>query len=68
MPVKTRCLALVLPPVDLCRKTLLATALAWLCAASSAWAQAPQLSAQTQQFVKYAQPLLAITHVRVIDG
>jgi len=28
----------------------------------------PALAAQTLQFVKYAQPLLAITHVRVIDG
>lgn len=32
------------------------------------YAQSPSLSAQTRQFVTYDQPLLAITHVRVIDG
>lgn len=31
-------------------------------------AQAPQLSPEVQQFVKYSQPAIAITHVRVIDG
>ena len=40
-----------------------------LCLASSAWAQqAAQLSPLTRSFVSHAQPLLAITHVRVIDG
>jgi hypothetical protein len=31
-------------------------------------AAAPTLSPQVQAFVTHAQPLLAITHVRVIDG
>lgn len=47
---------------------MLGAMLAGLCVASSAWAQAPRLSPQTQQFVKIAQPLVAIIHVRVIDG
>jgi imidazolonepropionase-like amidohydrolase len=68
MPVQTHRLAAAWPSPGACRNTLLVVALAGLCAASSTWAQAPQLSAQTQRFVKYAQPLLAITHVRVIDG
>lgn len=68
MPVQTHRLAAAWPSPGACRAILLAIALAGSCAASSAWAQAPQLSAQTQRFVKYAQPLLAITHVRVIDG
>ncbi|OOG37124.1 amidohydrolase family protein [Rhodanobacter sp. C05] len=68
MSTKACRFASVRPPISTCRHTLLAVALAGLCAATSAGAQAPQLSAQTQQFVKYAQPLLAITHVRVIDG
>jgi imidazolonepropionase-like amidohydrolase len=49
------------------RPVLLAM-LATLCLASSAWAQAPVLSPLTLSFVSHAQPLLAITHVRVIDG
>jgi len=57
-----------LPPIITCRHTLLVAVLAGFCAATSAVAQTPPLSAQTQQFVKYAQPLLAITHIRVIDG
>jgi imidazolonepropionase-like amidohydrolase len=68
MPVQTHRLAAAWPSPGACRAILLAVALAGSCAASSIWAQAPQLSAQTQRFVKYAQPLLAITHVRVIDG
>jgi len=68
MPVQTHRLAAAWPSPGACRNTLLVVALAGLCAASSTWAQAPQLSVQTQRFVKYAQPLLAITHVRVIDG
>ena len=68
MPTKARHFAPVLPSASTGLCTVLATALAALCAASPAWGQAPQLSPQTQQFVKYAQPLLAITHVRVIDG
>lgn len=32
------------------------------------WAQSAPLSPAVQTFVKYGQPLLAITHVRVIDG
>lgn len=42
--------------------------LAGLCLAGTLSAQTPQLSQETQQFVTYAQPLIAITHVRVIDG
>nr|WP_184602562.1 amidohydrolase family protein [Rhodanobacter sp. MP1X3] len=57
-----------MPPIITCRHNLLVAVLAGFCAATSAVAQTPQLSAQTQQFVKYAQPLLAITHIRVIDG
>nr|WP_184669894.1 amidohydrolase family protein [Rhodanobacter sp. A1T4] len=57
-----------MPPIITCRHTLLVAVLAGFCAATSAVAQTPPLSAQTQQFVKYAQPLLAITHIRVIDG
>ncbi len=69
MPLQIHRLAGARPSPGACRNTLLlAAALAGLCAVSSAWGQLPQLSAQTQQFVKYAQPLLAITHVRVIDG
>lgn len=50
------------------RHTSLATLLAGLCLASTAWAQAPVLTPGTLQYVKFAQPLVAITHVRVIDG
>lgn len=42
--------------------------LAGLCITVPLWAQVPGLSPAVQPFVKYAQPLLAITHVRVIDG
>lgn len=42
--------------------------LACLSLAASLQAQVPHLSPQTQQFVNYTQSLLAITHVRVIDG
>ena len=68
MPTKARRCVPVLSSFNTRRHTLLAVALAGFCTASSAWTQPPQLSAQTQQYVKYAQPLLAITHVRVIDG
>ncbi|HEY8681776.1 MAG TPA: amidohydrolase family protein [Rhodanobacter sp.] len=68
MPITARHFASAVPPLNRGLRPLLAVALAGFCTASTAWAQAPQLSPQTQQFVKYAQPLLAITHVRVIDG
>jgi len=42
--------------------------LAGACLAGPLQAQVPTLSADTQAFVKVAQPLVAITHVRVIDG
>jgi len=45
---------------------ILAAALA--CLAAPLQARVSQLSADTQAYVKYGQPLLAITHVRVIDG
>ncbi|MEO8461110.1 MAG: amidohydrolase family protein [Dokdonella sp.] len=38
------------------------------CAITASHAQVRSLSEQTRQFVKYAQPLIAITHIRVIDG
>ena len=39
------------------------------CLAPSVWAQrVTQMSPLTLSFVSHAQPLLAITHVRVIDG
>jgi imidazolonepropionase-like amidohydrolase len=53
------------------RGLLLATvcaSLAGFCVVAPLYAQSPALSPQTEQFVKYDQPLLAITHVRVIDG
>jgi imidazolonepropionase-like amidohydrolase len=31
-------------------------------------AQPPEFSKETQQYVKYTQPVMAITHVRVVDG
>jgi imidazolonepropionase-like amidohydrolase len=65
MPSKSRRLASALH--DRLRFPL-AAVLAALCLASSAWGQTPQLSALTLSFVSHAQPLLAITHVRVIDG
>ena len=68
MPAQARRLAPVPAPPRIRRHALLAAALAGLCAVACAWAQAPQLSARTLQYVKYAQPLIAITHVRVIDG
>lgn len=39
-----------------------------LLALSGAAVAAPTLSPQTQAFVSHGQPLIAITHVRVIDG
>lgn len=68
MPAQVRRLAPVPAPPRIRRHALLAAALAGLCAVASAWAQAPQLSARPLQYVKYAQPLIAIIHVRVIDG
>ncbi len=42
--------------------------LAALCAGAPLHAQPPTLSEQVRAYVKVAQPLVAITHVRVIDG
>lgn len=39
-----------------------------LIAAISAFAQSPQLTPAVKAFVKYDQPMIALTHVRVIDG
>lgn len=36
--------------------------------AASVFAQSPQLSNEVKPFVKYDQPTIALTHVRVIDG
>ena len=68
MPVKACRAAAALPPVRVRRHRLITAAVAAFGVISSASAQAPALSPQVLQFVKYAQPLLAITHVRVIDG
>ena len=68
MPMKARRFAPATPSVRSSPRAALAAVLVALCAVSPASALTPQLSPQTQQFVKYAQPLLAITHVRVIDG
>ena len=48
-------------------------ALARLSFVSVSWVASPvspmaALSAQTQQLVKFAQPLLVSSHVRVVDG
>ncbi|WP_460877643.1 amidohydrolase family protein [Rhodanobacter koreensis] len=67
MPVESR-LASALPPGNFRPLPLLAVLLAGSCLASSAWAQTPRLSPLTLSFVSHAQPLLAIKHVRVIDG
>ena len=37
-------------------------------ACAGAWAQSPQLPPAVRAFVKYDQPTIALTHVRVIDG
>ena len=66
--MKVSRLASVSSQPDLRRHALLATMLVALCASPLAGAAAPTLSPQTLQYVKYAQPVLAITHVRVIDG
>ncbi|GAB3467941.1 hypothetical protein GCM10027321_35850 [Massilia terrae] len=39
-----------------------------ICGALQAQAQAPAPSAEVRKFLKYDQPLIALTHVRVIDG
>ncbi|CAM0999281.1 Amidohydrolase [Rhodanobacter sp. Root179] len=51
-------------------RTVLAVALllAGLALATSSRAAMPTLAPQVQAYVAHAQPLLAITHVRVIDG
>ena len=36
--------------------------------AAAAFGQSPQLSPAVKAFVKYDQPTIALTHVRVIDG
>lgn len=66
--MKVSRLASVSSQPDLRRHALLAATLLALCASPLAGAAAPTLSPQTLQYVKYAQPVLAITHVRVIDG
>jgi imidazolonepropionase-like amidohydrolase len=48
--------------------TLRAAALATLCVAAPLNAATPTLSQETRAFVSVDQPLVAITHVRVIDG
>ncbi|MGJ7918216.1 amidohydrolase family protein, partial [Massilia sp. LXY-6] len=40
----------------------------FLCAAAQAQAQSPAPSAEVRKFIKIDAPLLALTHVRVIDG
>jgi len=60
--------ALAFPPSRAGRHVLAGVLLAGLLQITPLRAQAPQLSPQTLQFVKYAQPIIAITHVRVIDG
>ncbi|MGH8158575.1 MAG: amidohydrolase family protein [Rhodanobacter sp.] len=67
MPVESR-LASTVPSGNFHPLPSLAALLAGLCLASPAWAQAPELSPQTLSFVSHTQSLLAITHVRVIDG
>jgi imidazolonepropionase-like amidohydrolase len=47
---------------------LLGASLVSLCLVGGLRAETPQLSKATLQFVQYAQPTIAITHVRVIDG
>jgi imidazolonepropionase-like amidohydrolase len=53
-----------------CSSTLFVAALTLACAIPSAPSHAamPTLSPPVQAYVAHAQPLLAITHVRVIDG
>ena len=52
-----------------CRALIAMAGLSFVSASlASPVSTATSLSTQTQQFVKFAQPLLAITHVRVIDG
>jgi imidazolonepropionase-like amidohydrolase len=53
-----------------CTRTLFAAAftLAGVTLATPGLAAMPNLSPQVQAYVAHAQPLLAITHVRVIDG
>ena len=50
------------------RTALFAATLTSLCLTATLQAQTPTLSDATRAFVKYDQPLIAITHVRVIDG
>lgn len=69
MPVESHSYASVsLPLASTRRRSSLAAVLVGLCLASSVWAQTLTLSPQTLSFVSHTQPLLAITHVRVIDG
>lgn len=51
-----------------CAGWAVALSLAGVCLAAESQAAMPVLSAQTQAFVAHAEPLLAITDVRVIDG
>ena len=68
VPHTSRRLTAIPPPRHFHLLPALAALLVGWCLASSAWAQAPTLSPLTLSFVSHAQPLLAITHVRVIDG
>ncbi|MEO5559411.1 MAG: amidohydrolase family protein [Dokdonella sp.] len=68
MSVKSHCDTVTIMPSKGHPRLALAVTLALWCMASCAWAAAPQLSEQTLSFVSHAQPLIAITHVRVIDG
>jgi imidazolonepropionase-like amidohydrolase len=52
----------------LARHALRVTPLLALCLAAPLHAQGPTLSTETRSFVSIDQPVVAITHVRVIDG
>jgi imidazolonepropionase-like amidohydrolase len=68
MPRTIRAFSVELKPHRVGARTVLAASFVGLFCAGALQAQTPELSPQTLAFVKYAQPLLAITHVRVIDG
>ena len=50
------------------KRNLIAASLLLACLPASVHAQKPALSEATRAFVKFDQPSIAITHVRVIDG
>jgi imidazolonepropionase-like amidohydrolase len=65
------CLTAILPPsrFRVLSALVVLLLLVGACLAPSVWAQrVTQMSPLTLSFVSHAQPLLAITHVRVIDG